>query len=336
MIPDNRRVVVLLSGGLDSSLVLKMLIDEGLEPIAVTFRTYFCLCDGKAGGCGSARKLAESLGVRWIPRFLGQEFLQIVRNPSHGYGSHMNPCIDCRILMLRNVKKMLAELGASFVATGEVLGQRPMSQHRRAMDLIERESGLTGLILRPLSAQLLQPTIPEKNGWVDRGKLLAIAGRSRKPQFALADVLGLRDYPCPAGGCLLTDPAYARKVRDLADHDRLTVEEVRLLRLGRHFRLSPQGKLVVGRNEEENGALENQPLPCAIKIEPVDVPGPVGLLTAEWREPELSLATRIVARYSDGRDNEPVKLSVRRAGETEELTLSSVALDQEAIETLRI
>jgi tRNA U34 2-thiouridine synthase MnmA/TrmU len=245
------KAVVLLSGGLDSTLALKMIADQGIETTALHFSSPFCRCDGKKGCGGNARKASEFSGASLRSIALGEDYLEIVRNPQYGRGKNLNPCIDCRILKFSQAKKIMEEEGASFVVTGEVLGQRPMSQRKNAMNQIERESALTGMIVRPLSAKVMPPSIPEEKGWVDRDKLLAFTGRSRKPQIALASKLGIKDYPCPAGGCLLTDSNFSRRLKDLMEYSEVNIDEVSLLKVGRHFRLSPGYKLVIGRNESE-------------------------------------------------------------------------------------
>lgn len=203
-----------------------------------------------------ARKVAEEFAVPIIVIHKGMDYIKMVENPPHGHGSAMNACIDCRIYMLRKVKEMMPEMGASFVITGEVLGQRPMSQQRHTIRLIEKESGLQDLILRPLSAQHFDPTMPEREGIVDRDKLLNISGRGRKPQFELAENLGVTDYPCPAGGCLLTDKVIAARLRDLFDHTPdYNHTDLVLLTLGRHYRLHSDLKIILGRKQEENERL---------------------------------------------------------------------------------
>jgi tRNA U34 2-thiouridine synthase MnmA/TrmU len=202
----------LLSGGLDSSLAVKLIMDQGIEVIALKFTSAFCQCD--SGNRCHASELAKKFGIELMTISKGEEYLEIVRNPRFGRGSGMNPCIDCRIFMLRNAKQVAEEKKARFIFTGEVVGQRPMSQHWRALKLIEREAGLEGKLLRPLCAKLLPETEAEKMGWVNRNALLDISGRGRKTQIALATEKGILDYPCPAGGCLLTSREFSTRLRD--------------------------------------------------------------------------------------------------------------------------
>ncbi len=251
------KAIALLSGGLDSTLAAKIVLEQGIELEALNFLTVFCTCTNRGETCLASQKAVDALGIPLKVFNVSEEYLDVVKHPKHGYGSNMNPCIDCRIFMMKKAKAYMEETGASFIVTGEVLGQRPMSQRRDAMRLIEKEAGLEGLILRPLSAKFLPASIPEKEGWVDREKLLNIQGRSRKPQIKLAEHFGIRDYPCPAGGCLLTDPGFAQRMRDLNRyHPDFFLNDVHLLKMGRHFRLSPHLKLVVGRNEEENQKIQ--------------------------------------------------------------------------------
>ena len=247
------KAIGLLSGGLDSTLAVRVMLEQGIEVVAVKFTSPFCQCD--SGGCCHAAEQARRMGVPLKVFAKGDDYLDVVRHPRHGWGSGMNPCIDCRIFMLLKTKTYMEEIGAAFLFTGEVLGQRPMSQHRRALTLIERESGLEGRIVRPLSAHHLPPTEAESQGWISRGRLLAIQGRSRKPQIALAEGYGISDYPCPAGGCLLTDERFADKLRDLFEHqEHVAMQDIRLLKVGRHFR-SGMNKIVCGRNAAENSTL---------------------------------------------------------------------------------
>ncbi|MFC1479961.1 hypothetical protein ACFL5Y_00740 [Candidatus Omnitrophota bacterium] len=302
------KAIVLLSGGLDSSLSLKLIYDQGIDVVALHFGSPFCQCDG-AKGCGSsARRISEFVGTRLRSVFLGEEYLEIVKNPRYGRGKRMNPCIDCRILKFVHAKKIMEEEKASFIVTGEVLGQRPMSQRRDAMNLIERESGLKGFIVRPLSAKVLLPSIPEKRGWVDRDRFLDFRGRNRTPQIALASELGIKDYPCPAGGCLLTDPAFSKRMKDLLDHTDPDMNDIELLKVGRHFRLTPEFKLIVGRNEAENGRLMVLKKPEDIIFQPVvDTPGPTGIGRGLYTEQTTHLASKIMARYNNS-DKSEVKL----------------------------
>ena len=246
------KAVGLLSGGLDSMLAIRLMLDQGIEMSAFNVVTMFCCCTPRGASCSSATTAVRQLGIDLQVVNTTDEFLPIVADPPHGHGSGMNPCLDCRIMLFRKAAAYMRKSGASFLVTGEVLGQRPMSQRRDAMRLIDRESGVDGYIVRPLSAGLLEPTIPEKRGWVDREAMLSVSGRSRKPQIALAEEKGLLDYPCPAGGCLLTDPIFAHRLRDLLDHvGELRKADVSLLRLGRHFRVGGGAKAIVGRDEGE-------------------------------------------------------------------------------------
>ncbi len=260
--PVPKRAVMLLSGGLDSTLAARMMVAQGIELFALHFTSPFCTCSreagGASGGCRSqARIVADRMGIPIRTVSKGREYVAIVRNPRHGRGSGMNPCIDCRIFTLRKAKESMEELGASFIVTGEVVGQRPMSQRRDALRLIEKCSGTAGLVLRPLSAGHCEPTVPEREGWVDRARLLDIVGRSRKEQIRLAREWNIGDYPCPAGGCLLTDRTFALKVRDLfVHHPDPDAVDLNLLKVGRHFRLAGGAKVIVARDEAENRRLE--------------------------------------------------------------------------------
>ena len=253
---DKTKAIVLFSGGLDSALAIRLLLEQGIEVVALNFTSPFCTCNpkSKAGqGCHVAAESARQLGVelRMLPK--GMDYLKVIEHPRFGRGRGLNPCIDCRIFVLRKARQMMDDLGASFVVTGEVLGQRPMSQHRRALDLIERESGLEGRLLRPLSAHCLEPTEPEREGVVDRARLCAIEGRSRRQQLDLAKRKGVELFSCAAGGCLLTEPAIARRLADmfrtLPDYE---LADVNLIKVGRHFRMREDLKVIIGRNHSEN------------------------------------------------------------------------------------
>jgi len=294
------KAIALLSGGLDSTLAVELILDQGIEVEALNFVTPFCTCNRK-GRCEAAY-VAErfDISLEIIP--LVEEFFQVVKRPKYGYGSGMNPCLDCRILMFSRARERMEEVGADFVFTGEVLGERPMSQRRDAMRVIERESRLDGRLLRPLSAKLFPPTILEREGIVDREKLLALQGRSRKGQMALAEERGINDYPCPAGGCRLTDPNFARRMRDLVySTENFDLNDVNLLKLGRHFRLSPRAKAVVGRNEEENRRIQALVKGGDLLLEVKGCASPVTLLRGDPSEGEIRLAAAITVRYSDAK-----------------------------------
>jgi len=323
--------VGLLSGGLDSTLAVKLILDQGIDVAALNFRSPFCQCN-RRGRC-EASEVAAKFGVPLHMVVGGNDYLRMLRNPKHGYGSGMNPCIDCRIFMLRKAKSFARKVGAKFLFTGEVLGERPMSQHRKALETIQKESGLEGKILRPLSAKLLPPTEAELKGWVNREKLLDIKGRSRKPQIALAKSLGIFDYPCPAGGCLLTDKEFAIKLRDLFNHcRRVRLREIALLKVGRHFRLG-ENKIIVGRDEAENKTLLSFDDGKLTYLEVPNCGSPMTVLQGRPSKKALLAAARLTARYSDAK-GEQVPVSYRRGAVSGALTVEK--MPQEEISTLRI
>lgn len=321
------RAIALLSGGLDSTLAAKVVMEQGIELEALNFLTVFCTCTNRGETCLASQKAVENLGIPLRILNVSEEYLSVVKHPRHGYGKNMNPCIDCRIFMLRKTKAYMKEVGAAFIVTGEVLGQRPMSQRKDTMRMIEKEAGLEGFILRPLSAKVLPTTIPEKEGWVDREKLLNISGRSRKTQMELAEHFGIRDYPCPAGGCLLTDPGFAKRVKDLLLHNPdFSLNDVHLLKIGRHFRLSRMVKLVVGRNEEENRRIETFARSGDVLLKAVRYPGPVSLLRGETDEKEKGMAAAITAHYGKAKGIDQVEVNYRKIGglENQSLFVSSI------------
>ena len=337
MVSGNERVkaLALLSGGLDSTLAARLMLEQGVEIEGVNFVSVLTRTSRPDMPKGFApRQAADQLGIPLRVVNITNEFLDMVRNPKHGYGSSMNPCIDCRILTLRTAGRMMEETGARFVVTGEVLGQRPMSQHRQAMDSVDRESGLTGFVLRPLSAHLLEPTIPEQEGWVDRSQLLGIRGRSRKVQMALAAARGITDYPSPAGGCLLTEQSFGNRLRDLWAHDPdVDVTQVRLLKYGRHIRLSPTLKLIVGRDNHENSMLRRFAGSFG-RMYATDHKGPLTLVIGTPTEDEIRLAAAITARYGQGRDETDVRVVYRTPDGDK--TVSVAPIDLKDIERYRI
>lgn len=318
------KAISLLSGGLDSLLASRIMIDLGIEVVGLHFTSPLCNAIKDDDG-HRALRAGKELGIEVIVRDKGEDYLDIIRNPRHGYGKNMNPCIDCRIYMLQLTRHIMDEEGASFVITGEVLGQRPMSQRSATIHLIENESGLKGRILRPLSAKLFPPTIPETEGVVDRTRLFDLGGRSRTRQYEMTREYGLREYAPPGGGCLLTDRIYSRKLRDLLDHDRgFDMTEIGLLRLGRHFRL--QGKrFVFGRNKEENDYLEEFLAPPYRLIQPKDFRGPSGIVKGEIDAEVLPLVAGILAAYSK-ESPRPVVFEVRDA-KTREYALQPADVD---------
>lgn len=288
-----------MSGGLDSTLAVKMMLEQGVEVTALNFVTPFCNCN-RHGRCES-KQVADRFGFPLKIISGAEDYLKVIRHPRYGYGKNMNPCLDCRIFMYKKAREYMDEIGAAFVFTGEVLGQRPMSQRMDAMNLVERESGLSGRMLRPLSAKLFSRTSMEEEEIVDRERLGSIQGRSRKEQMSMARDFGIVDYACPAGGCLLTDKAFAGRLRDLFNHQKeVKVPDVLLLKVGRHFRAAPGVKIVVGRNEMENKRIEQLSRERDIRFTVKDIPGPLTLIRGEGIDDTLKvLAAGISARYSD-------------------------------------
>jgi len=324
-----RKVLALLSGGLDSTLAVKIAQNLGLEVEAVHFMTPFCLCDKCA-----VQSVAETFGITVHHIFLGEEFLDLLVDPPHGYGSRMNICIDCRILMFKRAFDLSEDIGAEHLVTGEVLDERPFSQRLPAMQLIEKEAGLEGRILRPLSGMLLPTTDLERDGIIDRKALHDIRGRRRKPQMQLAEELDIGDYPCPSGGCLLTDPHFAKRLREhLAHEGKPTLEDIILLKLGRHFRIG-SARIIVGRNEVENHTLSERAKKMGIpNMSVVGYVGPVTLIIGEIDEEIIRRCAAITVRYSDAPGTDPVE--VRYTGRYVK-TLKAKAIDDKELDGWRI
>jgi tRNA-uridine 2-sulfurtransferase len=347
-----RKAIAMISGGLDSTLALALVKQQGIEVKAVNFYTGFCITEtqrrkgGRPDGTvpqNEALRAAADLEVDIEYVDISETgYLDLIVNPRYGYGSNANPCIDCRIFMMTKAREIMEREGASFVFTGEVLGQRPKSQKRDALRAVEKASGLVGRIVRPLSAKLLEPTIPELEGILDRSRLLDIHGRSRQRQIRLARELGIVEWPQPAGGCCyLTDESFSRKFFDILDARELAGEERRirkedivLLSTGRHFRLSKAAKLVVGRSEGENAILESYGEGRA-RLMARDLTGPVALVegTTTWEERQL--AARIVARYGKGRTLPRVEVEWSEDGVVEVLEVEPEP-DETRIESMRI
>ena len=310
---EKKKIVALLSGGLDSTLAIKTMQKQGFEVSAVAIKTPFCDFDcGR--GCGfEIREKADNLGVNLKTVYLGDEYIEMLKHPKHGFGSGMNPCIDCRAMMFEAGKKHMEEIGAEFIISGEVLGQRPMSQFAPALKKIEKLSNLEGKIVRPLSAALLPATDPEKNGLIKRKDLGMIRGRSRKEQLKMAKEFGIEDPPNAGGGCLLTDPAFSLRAIDLFKHiETPTTNDIDLLKIGRHFRLDQNTKLIVGRNKDENEIMHALALSNDILLEAKEHVGPTTLLRGNGIGKHIEFSAKITLRYSDAPKNETGVVTVHK------------------------
>ncbi len=285
------KALALYSGGLDSLLSILIVKEQNIDVVALKFLTGFT---------SSLREddlnYSKQFGFPIIEVDVREKFITLLKEPEHGFGKNLNPCIDCKILMLKEAKKLLPTYNAQFIITGEVVSQRPMTQQKSMLFHIDKKTELSCLILRPLSAKLLPPTIPEKEGIVNRELLYDIWGRTRKPQLALTKKYGIEKIPQPAGGCLLTDPTFCKKLKDLIEHDELNVENIELLKVGRHFRLSQKCKAIVGRCEEENEVLLKQNKGIIIHLE--DFKGPVVLLSETCSDDEIDKGASICVYYS--------------------------------------
>ena len=337
-----RKAVALISGGLDSMLAARVVQDQGVHVEGINFFTGFCV----EGHTHAIRKherarpkrnnalwVAEQLGIRLHIVDIVDEYKEVLLNPRHGYGKNLNPCLDCKVFMVGKAHAWMLEHGFDFIVTGEVVGQRPMSQRSATMPLVADESGVGDRLLRPLCAQRLAETLPEREGWIDRGQLHDFTGRSRKPQVALAAELGIEDYAQPAGGCcFLTDASYSAKLADLwrargqRDYD---LDDIMLLKVGRHLRPRAHFKLVIAREEGEVKFLQGYRRLFTHLI-PTSHAGPLALLDGPSDADDLELAARIVARYSQGRDAETVRVEVVTTG-GEPRTLEVRPLDADAI-----
>jgi len=319
---EKKKIVALLSGGLDSTLAIKTMQKQGFEVSAVAIKTPFCDFDcGR--GCGfEIREKADNLGVNLKTVYLGDEYIEMLKHPKHGFGSGMNPCIDCRAMMFEAGKKHMEEIGAEFIISGEVLGQRPMSQFAPALKKIEKLSNLEGKIVRPLSAALLPATDPEKNGLIKRKDLGMIRGRSRKEQLHMAKEFGIEDPPNAGGGCLLTDPAFSLRAIDLFKHiETPTTNDIDLLKIGRHFRLDQNTKLIVGRNKDENEMMHALALPNDILLEAEEHVGPTSLLRGSDIGKHIKFSAEITLRYSDAPKNKTGVVSVHKNDNVTEVSV---------------
>lgn len=331
------KAIALYSGGLDSTLAILVMLRQGVDVTALTFLTHFgCDISDRSSCSKNPFMAAEQFGFSVKLCHLADKFIEIVKAPKYGHGKNMNPCIDCRILMLREAKEFMKLTGADFIITGEVLGQRPMSQRKETFPLIDREAGLEGYVLRPLTALNLKPTIPEEQGLVKRELLYGFNGRSRKPQISLAEEFGLKDYPSPAGGCLLTDPIYSYRLKELLSHNPdPSIKEINLLRVGRHFRLSPHCKAIVGRDEEENTMIESLAERGDYLLKVIGHGSPVTILSGHVTERDIKIAGSICARYSDGKHMPELKVQIEKKAEGKEF-ISVIPADDNLLNTLRI
>jgi tRNA-specific 2-thiouridylase len=300
------KALSLFSGGLDSILSVKVIEEQGVDVLGIFFETSFF----------SSEKAAQSAYYIGLPLRvidITDRFLPILLSPRHGYGKGLNPCIDCHKLMLKIAGEMLKQEGADFIVSGEVLGQRPMSQNLRSLSLISHDSGFKDLILRPLSAKRLPETLPEKKGWVMREKLLGLSGRSRKPQIALAKKFGIKEYPTPAGGCLLTEVVFSRRLKDLLSRDpKFLQRDIGLLKWGRHFRINERVKIVVGRDQKENGMITSLIEAGDTVLTVESFPGPTVLATGELSPEEIQLAASITVSYSDAAIGQSAVVQLKR------------------------
>ncbi len=337
------RAVALISGGLDSMLAARLIQDQGVHVEGLNFYTGFCVeghthairrHDRDRPKRNNALWVAEQLGVPLHIVDVVEDYKDVVINPRHGYGQFMNPCLDCKGFMVARAREWMEQHDFDFIITGEVIGQRPKSQLRRSMPIVARESGAGDRLLRPLCAKLLEPTLPEREGWVDREQLLDWSGRSRKPQIELAEAFGFEDYAQPAGGCcFLTDPYYSRKLRDLwqaRGERRYELDDIMLLKVGRHLRPRPHFKLIIAREEGENRFLQGYRR-AFTHLEPVTHPGPLCLLDGEASDEDLQLAARLVARFSRGREAPSVTVAVAGAGGADRRELSVPPLPVEQV-----
>ena len=319
-----KKVVALLSGGLDSQLAIKMMQEQGFDVSAVAIKTPFCDFDcGR--GCGfEIRERADDLDVNLKTVYLGDEYIEMLKHPKHGIGAGFNPCIDCRSMMFDAAKKHMEEIGAEFIISGEVLGQRPMSQHAPALRTIENESDLVGKIVRPLSAALLPETDPEKDGLIKRENLGMIRGRTRRGQLDMAKKYGIENPPNAGGGCLLTEPHFGIKAKDLFSHTKNpTINDIDLLKIGRHFRLDEETKFIVGRNKDENEMIKAIALPGDILLEAKDFVGPVSILRGSNAKEHLKFASSVTLRYSDAPNNKQAIVSIKNNDLVEEIASQS-------------
>ncbi|MCB1758591.1 MAG: tRNA (5-methylaminomethyl-2-thiouridylate)-methyltransferase [Gammaproteobacteria bacterium] len=332
------KAVALISGGLDSLLAAHVAIEQGVHVEGINFFTGFCVeghthairkQDRSKPKRNNALWVAEQLGIKLHIIDIIEEYKAVVFNPRYGYGANLNPCLDCKIFMVRKAHEWCLKQGFDFIVTGEVIGQRPMSQRKDTMPVVSRQSGAEDRLLRPLCAKNLPPTLPEREGWVDREKLYDFSGRSRKPQMALAARFGFKDYAQPAGGCcFLTDAQYSSKLADLwrsRGEKRYELDDIMLLKVGRHFRPKPGFKVIVAREEGEGKFLQGYRKQF-LSLSTTSHPGPLALIDGEVEPADIELAARLISRYSKGRNEEKVEVEVRQPdGSSHQLRVQPLA-----------
>lgn len=338
---SQRKAVALISGGLDSLLAARIMLEQGIHVEGINFFTGFCV-EGHTHAIRQKDKAkpkrnnalwsAEQLGIKLHIVDIVEEYKDVLLNPKHGYGANMNPCLDCKIFMVHKAHEWIEENGFDFIITGEVIGQRPMSQRKDTMPVIARESGADDRLLRPLCAKNLPPTLPEREGWVDRDQLYDFSGRNRKPQIALAGQFGFEDFASPAGGCcFLTDENYSRKLVDLwqarGDRD-YEMDDIMLLKVGRHIRPSNRFKIIIGREEGENKFLQGY-RSAYTWLKTTSHAGPLSLIDGVVNDADLELAARIIARFSQGKNEAQVTVETMRTnGESRMLDVKPMSVSE--------
>lgn len=298
----NMKAIALFSGGLDSTLAMKLIIDQGIEVVAINISTGFGSTKDRYEHMQS---MCEQVGAEFRVIDIQDEYLQdVLFDPKHGYGKNFNPCIDCHAKMFAVAKRIMDAEGASFLISGEVMGQRPMSQNKDALQTVLNESNCDGLLLRPMSALRLEPTIAEESGWVEREKLEGITGRSRARQLELAKEIGLENFESPGGGCLLTDESFGKKMFDFIKYDTFEVRDIPIMKFGRHFRLKEGAKLVIGRNQEENKFLQEIENDKYYHLRTVGIPGPHALLSKSATSEDIEIAKKALLTYTKAKEGE--------------------------------
>jgi tRNA U34 2-thiouridine synthase MnmA/TrmU len=317
----------MFSGGLDSSIAIHLIKKQGIEIIALHFVLPFY---SKLGFSFEKIKIAaKELDVPLKIIEEDEEYLEMFKNCEYGFGKNINPCLDCRIHRLIKAKKIMEEIGASFIITGEVVGQRPMSQRRDCLDIIDKKTGLKGYILRPLCAKLLKPTVPEERGWVNREELLDFWGRGRKNQIEYATKNNIK-YPSPAGGCILTQKRTSERYKDLVEHNKnFTLNDFKLLAYGRHFRISHKLKMIQSRNEKENYIISKLILPQDIVLSMQNILGPIAILRGEADIVEIKKACEIFAKYTKERNKLSASIEITNINKEKKVIMVKPALEQE-------